>query len=125
MEAATIPQRATIPITDLVRAQTAGRPVTMPVQGALYARLDNITGVPAPAGAGGYSLRRLQAIDALIARMRPDATVEAASAQADEMTRLEREEIRLEQIARDIAREMDAPQQRLGEMTGLVLDVVV
>lgn len=59
-----------IPFTDIVRAGISSRPVSMPLAGAGFARLEYVTGVPAARGDQGYSLTRLKALDALIARIR-------------------------------------------------------
>lgn len=63
-------RNGTIPFTDLVRAGITTRPVSMPVAGSGYARLENVMGIPAARGDQGYSLTRLKVLDALIARIR-------------------------------------------------------
>lgn len=68
--ATSIIRNGTIPFSDLVRAGVSSRPVSMPVAGSGYARLEYVTGIPAARGDQGYSITRLKALDALIARIR-------------------------------------------------------
>lgn len=73
IDTATFQPHASVPLAQILRAQVAASRVAMPVDGAGYARLTNITAVPA-IGGYGYPMSNLRAIDTLITRMRSDGT---------------------------------------------------
>ncbi|MEX2443837.1 MAG: hypothetical protein WD492_09545 [Alkalispirochaeta sp.] len=99
-----ISQNLTVPLSDLVRARVSESRVAMPVRGAVYARLDHISGVPSRSPNAGYSLSRLRAIDSMItriARMQEQLTPDVA---ADPV---EQQEAVLEEAARQIAESIE------------------
>ncbi|TVR66244.1 MAG: hypothetical protein EA427_16480 [Spirochaetaceae bacterium] len=119
---ATSPIRnGTIPFTDLVRAGVSTRPVSMPVAGSGFARLENVMGIPAARGDQGYSLTRLKVLDALIARIKGSRDEDIApDVRADP---LERQEQLIEAIAMRI---MDDLRQGRADATltrGFLVDM--
>ncbi len=118
-----IPQNGTVPITDIVSARVSQRPVSIPLSGSAYTRLENVTGVP-QSGDGGYSLARIRAIDALIARIR--GTAEAMSTdQTGEQTLLELHEELLEEVAFELDERLSQGYSIPGVTEGLLLDIAV
>ncbi len=90
-------RNGSIPFTDLVRAGVSSRPVSMPLAGSAYTRLEYVAGVPASPGDQGYSLVRLKALDALIARIR--GAQEAAEARFALEDPLQAQEELLEEVS--------------------------
>ena len=73
IDATTFQTHSSVPLAQILRAQVAASRVAMPVDGAGYARLTNITAVPT-IGGYGYPLSNLRAVDTLLTRMRSDGT---------------------------------------------------
>ncbi|MFW5694158.1 MAG: hypothetical protein ACOCYB_03245 [Alkalispirochaeta sp.] len=99
-----ISQNLTVPLSDLVRARVSESRVAMPVRGAVYARLNHISGIPARSPNSGYSLSRLRAIDTMItriARMQEQLTPDVS---ADPV---EQQEALIEEAARQIVDSME------------------
>ncbi len=117
-----IPQNATIPLSELVRARISENPIAMPVRGGIYARLSHITAVPAHSGGGGYSLVRLRAIDSLIARM---AQMQSGAPQPNEADPLEWQQRLIEETARSVVEEIDRSEAQAQLNAGLLVDVLV
>jgi len=115
VEAISRPQTVSISVTDLVRARVSSGPVTIPVNGGVYARLPNVTAVPSGEGAGSVSYARMRVLDSMIGRMRAE---QEASAKSSEQSELERRQLLLEEVARTIAT-MKNP------VGGLVFDALV
>lgn len=117
-----IPQNATIPLSELMRARISDNPIAMPVQGGIYARLSHITAVPANTGSGGYSLVRLRAIDSLIARM---AQMQANAPELGEYDLLERQQQLIDETARRVVDDIDRSEAQAQLNAGLLVDVFV
>jgi hypothetical protein len=93
----------------------------MPVRGSAYARLEHINAVPSLPGDGGYSITRLQAIDALLTRM-VNSQVELTPDIAKDP--VEYQEAVLEEAARLIARDIETGGFRYGVFSeGFLLDM--
>lgn len=119
---ATSPIRnGTIPFTDLVRAGVNSRPVSMPVAGTGYARLEHVTGIPAPRGDQGFSLTRLKALDALIARIRGSREEVATPDVNGDL--LERQEELIETIVLRIVDDLGRNHLDPGLSRGLLVDM--
>ncbi len=108
------PQAISISVTDLVRARVSSSPVTIPVNGSVYARFQNIAAVPS-GSEGSISYMRIRALDSLIGRLRAQQTRIGASRDLSEVER--REEL-LAQASRELAADRDP-------RPGLFLDALV
>jgi hypothetical protein len=116
-----ITRNLTVPLTDLVRANVSGGRVALPVQGGVYARLNHISAVPAGSSDGGYSLSRLRAIDAMIARMARAREAMVPDVAADPV---EQKEAILEEVARLVTESIEAGPRGSVDPTGFVLNLV-
>jgi hypothetical protein len=111
----------TIPFTDLIRAGISSQPLSMPVSGSGFTRLQHVTGIPSLRSDEGYSLTRLQALDALIARIRGsrDDSEELTMARDS----LEEQQQLLEEMSLRIVRDMGHDNPLLGLSQGLIVDM--
>jgi len=93
----------------------------MPVRGAVYARLNHISGIPANSPNGGYSLSRLRAIDTMItriARMQEQLTPDVAPDPVEQQ-----EEI-IEETARRIAESMESSPAGYAAEEGFLVNML-
>lgn len=100
VDAISRPQMISISVTDLARARTSSNPVTIPVNGAVYARLQNVTAIPSGTGGGSVSYMKIRALDSMIGRLRAEHSAAAGKVNTSE---LERRQLILEDAARAIA----------------------
>lgn len=117
-----ISQNLTVPLSDLVRARISESRVSLPVRGAVYARLNHISGVPAGSANAGYSLSRLRAIDSMIsriARMQGQLTPDVAP------DPVEQQEAVLEEAARQIAESIGAQPVGYSAEEGFLVNMFV
>ncbi|MFP4211972.1 MAG: hypothetical protein ACLFR8_12055 [Alkalispirochaeta sp.] len=115
-----IPTHATIPLTEVVRARITDARVPLPVQGSIYARLEHISAVPSHGRGGGYSFSRLQAIDAMLARienLRKAATPDVAQDPVEQTQAI------IEEAARRIAEDIEGGGNGFGFDRGFLLDM--
>lgn len=113
MDATTFQTHSSVPLAQILRAQVAASRVAMPVNGAGFTRLTNITAVPA-IGGGGYPISNLRAIDSLITRMRAEGSSEV------ELEALQQQiELAAQRIEQDIADQ----QANSPFATGLLVDI--
>lgn len=115
VDAISRPQVISISITDIAQARVSTNPVTIPVNGAVYARFQNVTAVPSGNGTGSVSYMKIRALDSMIGRLR--AEQESAEGRV-KTTELERRQLVLEEVSRAVA-EMKNP------VRGLVFDTLV
>lgn len=122
--AATSPIRnGAISFTDLIRAGLTSKPVSIPVAGTAYARLQHVKGVPASHGDQGYSFMRLKTLDALISRIRgSDEEIVASDAGVDPVE--EREQL-IERMTLRIVEEMQQGRPDRGLSQGFLIDTMV
>lgn len=110
-------QMPNLSVQDLVRAQVSDRPVVLPVNGALVARLRHITAVPSLSGQPGFSLSRLRTIDSVIERM---AAAQRGVSQVDDP--LEHTEQMIQMQAEAVERALE--RQPAGvDLNGLLFDI--
>lgn len=121
-----IPQNGTVPVADIVSARVSQNPITIPVNSGSITRLQNIIGLPHHGG-GGHSLSRLQAIDALISRIRgaQEHQQEHNQQHLESMSVVERHEHMLEEVAERIVHDVEAGRVIPGITEGLLLDIAV
>ena len=116
-----ISQNLTVPLSDVVRARVSESRVAMPVRGALYARLNHISGIPANSSNGGYSLSRLRAIDTMItriARMQERLTPDVSQ------DPVEHQETLIEEAARRIAESMENSTAGYAAEDGFLVNMI-
>ncbi|POR03588.1 hypothetical protein AU468_04905 [Alkalispirochaeta sphaeroplastigenens] len=115
-------RNGTVPLTDLVRASVRSHPVSIPVTGSLYTRLEHVRGVPPLQGHQGHPLSRLKALDALIARIR--GSQEAVLAQDMTITDpLERQEELLAEMTEELMRDLESPSLFPELLRGFLVDL--
>ncbi|WP_018526108.1 hypothetical protein [Alkalispirochaeta alkalica] len=115
-------RNGTVPLTDLVRASVRSHPVSIPVTGSLYTRLEHVRGVPPLQGHQGHPLSRLKALDALIARIR--GSQEAVLAQDMTITDpLERQEELLAEMTEELMRDLESPSLFPDLLRGFLVDL--
>ena len=115
-----IPTHATVPLTEVLRANVSGGRVAMPVRGSSFARLQHINAVPALSGSGGYPISRLQAIDSLLSRIASMQESATPDVDADPLAR--REEL-IEEAAMRIVEDIDNGGNGYGLAEGFLLDM--
>lgn len=94
------PQTVSISVSDIARARVSSNPVTIQVNGGVYARLRNVTAVPSGNDGGSVSYMRIRALDSMIGRLRVEQDAASGGVQS---TELERRQLVLEDVARTIA----------------------
>ena len=99
----TRPNAISVSVTDLVRARVSSNPVTIPVNGTVFARLRNVTALPSGTESGGISYMKIRALDSMIGRLRQ----ERPEAHKTETDALERRLRLIEETARLIAEESE------------------
>jgi hypothetical protein len=118
--AISIPTHATIPLTEVMRARVTDARVPLPVQGSTYTRLEHISAVPSPGQGGGYSFSRLQAIDAMLARienLRKATTPDVVQDPVEQTQEI------IEEAARRIVEDIERGGNGFGFAQGFLLDM--
>jgi hypothetical protein len=115
-----IPTHATVPLTEVLRANVSGGRVAMPVRGSSYARLQHINAIPALSGSGGYPISRLQAIDSLLTRI---ANMQESATPDLDIDPLEQHQELMEEAALRIATDIQTGGNRYGLAEGFLLDM--
>lgn len=115
------PQVNSLTVADIMSVRVSQRSVNVPVSGSMYTSLENVTGVPHDGG--GFSLTRLQAIDAMISRIRGSA--EALYADLSNTQLLEdQHDLALEQMAQTVEGALAEGRHIPGITEGFLLDIV-
>ena len=114
-------RNGTIPFTDLIRAGISSQPLSVPLSGSGFARLQHVTGIPSSRTDEGYSLTRLQALDALIARIR--GLRDDAEQYAVQLDALEDQQQLIEEMTLQIVRDIGNENPVLGLSQGLIVDM--
>ncbi|SIQ64396.1 hypothetical protein SAMN05920897_11248 [Alkalispirochaeta americana] len=115
-------RNGTVPLTDLVRASLRSHPVSIPVTGSMYTRLEHVRGIPPLQGHQGHPLSRLRALDALITRIR--GSQEAVLAQDMDITdSLERQEKLLSEMTEEFLRGIEGRSLVPDLAQGFLVDI--